>query len=464
MNGKLSSDLSQMDAIFEETLREAKSFLAKLPSRVVSHSDLAEQKPNALPQEGIGASQTLRLFKDCFDPLLVASGGPRYWGYVTGGATPASLLGDWLASTYDQNTQTMNGEGDISGRIEKETIQLLLDLFQLPKSFLGGFVTGATMSNFTGLAVGRQWLGRKLGRDIAKQGICEPLTILTANAHSSAVKSLAMLGIGRDAIQEVAIASGNREAICLTDLKEKIASLEGKPFILISSAGTVNTVDFDDFRAIAKLKEEHHFWWHIDAAFGAFAACSPQTRHLIDGWESADSITIDCHKWLNVPYDSAIFLVRNEHRHLQVETFQNSSAPYLGDPLENFNYLNFLPENSRRLRALPTWFSLMAYGKKGYQDIVDNCVSIAKKLGDFIEASPEFKLLAPVRLNTVCFKPNLVDSSEFLKRLNASGRVFMTATRYQGESGVRAALVNWRTTDTDLAIAIEEIQKALKES
>ena len=163
-------------------------------------------------------------------------------------------------------------------------------------------------------------------------------------------------------------------------MEDHIQTLNGAPFILISSAGTVNTVDFDDFAAIRKLKEKYNFWWHIDAAFGGFAACSDTYKYLVRDWEYADSITVDCHKWLNVPYESAVFFIKEEYKLLQVETFQNSNAPYLGDPLESFNYLNFLPENSRRLKALPAWFSLMAYGKDGYRDIVENSIFVQSNL------------------------------------------------------------------------------------
>jgi glutamate/tyrosine decarboxylase-like PLP-dependent enzyme len=233
----------------------------------------------------------------------------------------------------------------------------------------------------------------------------------------------------------------------------------------VSSGGTVNTVDFDDFQAIAALKERYRFWWHIDAAFGGFAACSPAHKHLVDGWEHADSITIDCHKWLNVPYDSAIFFVKEQYSVLQTETFQNSNAPYLGNPFENFSYLNFLPENSRRLRALPAWFTLLAYGKEGYRDIVESSVAMAKLLGTYIEHHPRFALLAPVRLNTVCFTLKGAEHQEnvasFLTALNDSGRVFMTPTVYQGEKCIRAAFVNWRTQENDVQIAIQALEDAL---
>ncbi|MFP7658202.1 pyridoxal phosphate-dependent decarboxylase family protein [Chryseobacterium proteolyticum] len=206
----------------------------------------------------------------------------------------------------------------------------------------------------------------------------------------------------------------------------------------------------------------------MDAAFGGFAACSDETKHLLEGWEQADSITVDCHKWLNVPYESAVFFVKDQYRLLQVETFQNSNAPYLGDPLENFSYLNFLPENSRRLKALPAWFSIMAYGKQGYQEIVENNIRWAKQLGHFIDSSSDFKLLAPVRLNTVCFTlKNEADQdkvNEFLEKLNSTGKVFMTPTFYNQHKGIRAAFVNWRTNENDISMVFDlmkEISKTL---
>jgi glutamate/tyrosine decarboxylase-like PLP-dependent enzyme len=336
----------------------------------------------------------------------------------------------------------------------------------LPKDFLGGFVTGATLSNFTCLAVARQWLGNQLGKDFAKEGVSGQLHVLTATPHSSAVKSLAMLGLGSSNFTKIQVLTGNREAIDVADLEEKILAQQGQPFILITSGGTVNTVDFDDFEAIAALKAKYNFWWHIDAAFGAFAVLSPTHRHLLHGWELADSITIDCHKWLNVPYENAVFFVKEKHNRLQVETFQNSNAPYLGNPLENFSYLNFLPENSRRLRALPVWFALQAYGKTGLASVVETCIQAAQTFGEFIESHPGFELLAPVRLNTVCFTLSGAENQDqvqsFLSQLNDTGLVFMTPTVYNGKKGIRAAFVNWLTKEVDVRLVTDKMVALLE--
>jgi len=460
MNSVLLHDLNDINNILEETKKRSIDFLDNIENIPTSNKESIDVNKQ-LNELGLGSLGALEEFNQRLAPLMVASSGPRYWGFVTGGSTPASIVGDWLASVYDQNTQSTKGHGGTSALIEFETINLLFQLLELPKSFLGGFVTGATMSNFTCLGVARQWFGKEFGKDFAKNGITEAITIFTATPHSSSIKSLSMLGIGSQNYTIIKTIEGNREAIDLNDLERNIKVLNGKPFILISSAGTVNTADFDDFRAIVKLKEKYNFWWHIDAAFGGFAAVSDKTKHLVEGWEGADSITIDCHKWLNVPYESAFYLIKEKYTALQIETFQNSNAPYLGNPLENFNYLNVLPENSRRLKALPVWFSLRAYGKNGFQDIVENSIAMALKFGDFVNENENLELLAPTRLNNVCFTlrgdHNQEKVSLFLENLNDTRKVFMTPTLYQNRKGIRASFVNWRTTEDDIRIVINEM-------
>ncbi|MCD2426030.1 pyridoxal-dependent decarboxylase [Niabella pedocola] len=454
MNKQLQEDLSSLEKIMQLVSRQGLDYLKQIDERYTVANGAAAPL-GSLPEKGLGTIETLQQFNNRWEPLMVASSGPRYWGFVTGGTTPAAIAGDWLTPIYDQNTQAIKGDGDISAAIELETVHLLQELLELPDDFLGGFVTGATMSNFTCLAVARQWLGQQLGSDIAKEGITKPLPVLTATPHSSSVKSLALLGFGSNNITAVKTIEGNREAMDMAALEAQIRQLNGQPFILISSAGTVNTVDFDDFNAIAALKKQYPFWWHIDAAFGGFAILSETHKHLLQGWEQADSITVDGHKWLNVPYENAVYFIKRAHRLLQVSTFQNSNAPYLGDPLEQFNYLNLLPENSRRLKALPAWFTLNAYGREGYRYIIENSIKLARDFGAFIESCPQLQLLAPVRLNTVCFSlsgaaGDAKKVAAFLSALNKTGEVFMTQTQYKEQAGIRAAFVNFRTTEKDI--------------
>ncbi len=467
MNQTLQTDLENLSMLLEKAKVQGLDYLNSLAQRPTSTKHTADHRHKIL-EKGIGTSGALQQFNERFEPLIVSSSGPRYWGFVTGGSTPASIVGDWLTSIYDQNPQHIKGHGDISANIEIETIKLMLDLFGLPSDFSGGFVTGATLSNFTCLGVARQWVGRQRGKDFAKQGISEKIEIVTATPHSSSIKSLSLLGMGSSNVSKIKTLEGNREAMDTHELENKLNALQGEPCILISSGGTVNTVDFDDFIAIAKLKEKYNFWWHIDAAFGGFAACTDSHRHLLSGWEFADSITIDCHKWLNVPYESGLFFVKEKYNALQIETFQNSNAPYLGNQMEHFDYLNFLPENSRRLKALPAWFSLIAYGKQGIKDMVENNIRLAKRFGELIEQENKFELLAPVRLNTVCFtlrgNENQHQVQSFLNRLNDFGKVFMTPTVYKERKGIRAAFVNWRTTEKDISLVTELMKEVILNS
>lgn len=453
------NELENLDELLGRVKEEGLAFLENLEARPTAAVN--QSVPHLpLPRRGGGATAALEYFQKHYRKLMVASAGPRYWGFVTGGVTPAALAGDWLTAVYDQNTQSLQGEGDVSAIIEKQTIRLLCELLHLPGHFTGGFVTGATMSNFTGLAVARQWAGQWSGRDIARNGVGGELVLMAATPHSSVIKSLAMLGIGSNNVELIQTLPG-REAIDVAYLESRLEKCKDKPVIVNCSAGTVNTVDFDDITAVAALKEKYGFWLHIDAAFGGFAACSPEYGHLVAGWEHADSITIDCHKWMNVPYDSAVSLVRDAHIHLQVSTFQNSNAPYLGDPSENFSYLNFLPENSRRFRALPAWFSLNAYGREGFQWIVENSIARASDLAGYLQESDHFELAAPLRLNVVCFRlKNEPDKMPvFLKLLNSRGKVFITATFLSGRSALRAAFVNYRTSENDIQIAIHEMEE-----
>jgi glutamate/tyrosine decarboxylase-like PLP-dependent enzyme len=465
MNDTLNKDLQNIDVVLESAKVLSVDYLNRLDTTATGVANPLRMLP-VLSNDGLGALQTQTLFEKSFLPNIIASSGSRYWGFVTGGTTPAAIAGDWLASVFDQNTQSDKGNGDVSAILELHTVKLLLQLFNLPEDFMGAFVSGATMSNFTGLAVARQWLARQKGYDAAIEGIKPGMKIYTATPHSSAIKSLSMLGIGSSNIIAVPVLP-DRECMDMIAFEKLISQHPEESFILIASGGTVNTVDFDNMEFIASLKSKYNFWWHIDAAFGGFANCSPAYQHLLKGWEGADSITIDNHKWLNVPYDSAVIFTRKEHAMLQVQVFQNSNAPYLGDPLQNFTFLNYVPENSRRFRALPAWFSLMAYGTEGYRAIVESNIQLANEFAAAIEASAFYKLASPVRLNTVCFTLKEEEGSKekinlILAELNKRGKVFMTPTVYKDKTCIRAAMVNWRTAKEDVEIAMNELDEVYK--
>ena len=442
MFAKLAEDLAELPVLLDETRSYAARVLAGLEDRPAG-VPAAGYALAALPEGGDGLRAALQVFASRWEPGFSASAGPRYLGFVTGGTTPAALAGDWLTSTLDQNAH-----GDVGAAVtalEQETVGWLGSLFGL--GMPGAFVTGATMSNLVGLAVGREWIGARSGVSIANDGVTAPIRVLSGTPHSSISKALSILGIGRRQLVPVPTLP-DREAVDVVALERELAA---GPAIVVANAGTVNTTDFDDIRAIAELKSRYEFWLHVDAAFGGFAAVSPDYAPLLDGWSQADSVCVDLHKWLNVPYDSAVQFTR--HRDLQVRVFENVAA-YLGNPGATPNLMRLTPESSRRLRALPAWFALAAYGRSGYREIVERNIACAQDMGARLAGSPQWRLLAPVRLNIVCFtvsgSPTTERIATILDELTRSGEAFLSPTVYQGVPAIRAAFSNWRTTTADV--------------
>jgi glutamate/tyrosine decarboxylase-like PLP-dependent enzyme len=461
MHALLTDDWDSLKEILSHTVDVAQKHFDRQetlpPGRFIPDITMRD-----LPETGIGAMAVLDYFEENFATQLANSTGPRYFGFVTGGSTPASVAGDWLVSAYDQNACGSNDS--IAPQLERQTIHFFKQLFGLDQAYFGSFVTGATLANFTNIALARQWVGEQQGVDLSNDGLAHstPFKIISATPHSSIAKCLSMLGIGRQASLRVDTLP-HREAIDIDALEEALKKNPG-PQVVVANAGTVNTVDFDDLAAIGRLKSSYNFWLHVDAAFGGFAACSEKYAHYLRGINHADSITIDAHKWLNVPYDAAMQFTR--HKNIQLRVFQNSAA-YLGDPEKSPDYFHYTPENSRRFRALPAWFTLMAYGKAGYREIVERNCDVAFYFGDLINSSGNFRLLSPVRMNVVCF--TLSDSDltpemirQFLEAVRDDGRVFFTPTFYKGIPAIRAAISNWLTEKQHIEVAFQVLQTVNK--
>ncbi|MFI9403206.1 pyridoxal phosphate-dependent decarboxylase family protein [Nocardia sp. NPDC052316] len=460
MDENLANDLAELPALLDAVRASATDLLTGIDTRPVARAPKAVALED-LPEHGIGLHRALALFRERWEPGFSGSAGPRYFGFVTGGATPASIAGDWLTGVLDQNA--MSGEDSTAVELERQTVDWIGRLFGLDQH-TGAFVSGATMSNFVGLAIAREWLGEQRGISVADAGVgaLGPVHVLSGTPHSSIVKSLSMLGIGRASVQLVPTLPG-REAVDVARLGDALAALDGRPAIVVANAGTVNTVDFDDLRAIAALRHRYPFWLHVDGAFGAFAALSPEHAALVDGLDAADSVCVDLHKWLNVPYDAAVQFTR--HRDLQLRVFLNSAA-YLTAPTGTPDFGHLVPENSRRLRALAAWFSLTAYGRDGHQDIVRRNISCANILAERLAETGLLRIVAPVRLNVVCFTLADRATAERIDALTAAiaetGETFVTPTVYEEQPALRAAFSNWRTTNADVDRAAEAITAAAR--
>ncbi|MEM9596353.1 MAG: pyridoxal-dependent decarboxylase [Acidobacteriota bacterium] len=449
-------DRQDLPEILTAARDAAVAFLEGLPRRPAARRPPAEHlAPNDLPERGVGALAAVDRFRSRFEEGLSGSAGPRYLGFVTGGSTPAAVAGDWLAAAYDQN---LSNDGDsIATAVELETLGMLRSLFGLGDAFHGAFVSGATQANVVSLAAAREWAAQRQGVDLAADGLygLPPIPVLGGTPHASVEKALSILGMGRRI--EIVPCLPGRRSVDPQALDRHLESLDGAPAIVIASAGEVNTGDFDDLAALGEICRRRGAWLHVDGAFGLFAACDPDRSHLLKGLESADSLATDGHKWLNVPYDSGLVFTR--HLGLQERVF-HAVAAYLGDGPD---LLHRTPENSRRFRALPAWMTLVAYGRDGYRELIRQNCAQAEELGRRLDASKHFDLLAPVRLNIVCFalaRGGTAERDQLLSDLVDDGRAFLTPTVFNGRPGLRAAFSNATTTDTDVgtvARALEEL-------
>ncbi|RED49801.1 pyridoxal phosphate-dependent decarboxylase family protein [Aestuariispira insulae] len=459
---QMKADLSSLPAVLDVARKIACDFWdesAKRPAAVVEVPSIDHWQ---LPETGPGAAAALGIFQKEILPHFSASVGPRYFGFVTGGATPAALAGDWLAGATDQNPAS---PGDsIAADLIDQTVKMLLDLFHLPQgAFDGALTTGATAANLLGLTTGREWCARNAGIDVTNDGMTAlgPVQVFSACPHASLIKVLGISGIGRKAWVPVG-RIGESEAMDPEALDAALAASDNPNKIVVASTGTVTANDFDDLEAIADICERNGAWLHVDAAFGIFARCLPEMAPLAKGLERADSITADGHKWLNVPYDCGIFFTR----HIDLlERAHGVHAAYLKTEAEAPTYGHRGVENSQRLRALPAWMTLQAYGRKGVEDIVRVNCSFAAQLGAWIDASDAYELLCPVKLNVVTFRGRFTDSdqdrmnADLLRAINRDGRIFCTPGVMNGQSGIRAAISNWRTDDADLDIAITALSE-----
>ena len=362
----------------------------------------AERLAGALPGEGTGSIAALRDLVEAASEGATRSAGPRFFHFVMGGGTPAALGADWLTSALDQVAFNWISS-PFAMRLEQISLDWLKELFRLPRAWSGVFTSGATMANFTGLAAGRRWWAAQHGADVEEDGLAglPPVPVLGGGyVHASATKALAMLGIGRRQVRTFpADATGRLD---IEGLERALRRLDGSPAILLATAGDVNAGGFDPIDEMANLAEAYGAWLHVDGAFGLFAAVSPTTRELVRGIGRAHSVSFDGHKWLNVPYDCGIAFVHDPAVHLGAFS---ASAAYLGaQELDRPAFGNFSPEMSRRARALAVWATLRAYGRNGYQAMVERHVELARGLADQVDAEPELERLADVPLNVVCFR------------------------------------------------------------
>ncbi|HEY6725926.1 MAG TPA: pyridoxal-dependent decarboxylase [Polyangiaceae bacterium] len=417
-----------------------------------------------LPERGCGAAETLEQLLRLNHEAGANTNGPRCFHFVIGGTTPAAQAADLLATAFDAMAYSWVLT-PVAVQMERQALDWLKEMFGLPESFAGVMVTGATMANFTCLAAARQWWGEAQGFDVSEVGLggAPPLPVFSSGlVHASTLKALAMLGIGRGQLRR--FASDGFGRVDLAGLSRALDELRGNPAVVVVNAGEVNAGEFDPVEAMIALARKHNSWVHVDGAFGLFAKLSPRTEHLVDGVGRADSVTVDGHKWLNVPYDSGYAFVRDHGLLGRAFRYSADYLPVADTQRPTPGALG--PESSRRARSFAVWATLKAYGRAGQQAIVEHCLDLAQHFAAVVKRTPGLELMREPGLNIVPFRFNpgqLPDDA--LDQLNqrlgeivlGDGR-FMVGTSKLGQRTVfRPAFSNWRTRTSDVEAFAEVI-------
>jgi len=469
----MSSRFEDTVAALERAAALAREFVAGLDERPVGLPIAADGLRDALggplPERGEDPQAVLEALVRASDPGIVASAGPRYFGFVTGGALPAALGAEWLTSVWDQNAWTY-AASPAGSVVEEVAGRWLIDLFGLPPSTSVGFTTGATMASFSALAAARHAVLARQGYDVEEQGLGDAPAIevfVGEAAHATIFAALQMLGLGRGRARRVAADEAGR--MRPETLGAALADAFGEnacgPAIVCAQAGEVNTGSFDPLEPIAALCRGRGAWLHVDGAFGLWATVSPARRHLARGAEAADSWTVDGHKWLNVPYDAGYVFVRDAAAH---RAALGMGAAYYVIAEEERDNFHFAPESSRRARGFATWAALRSLGREGVAELVERCCALARRAAARLGAEPGVEILNEVVLNQVLvrFAPRAGDADAFtrevIRRIQAEGTCWLGGTTWRGRAAARISVSNAATTETDIDRSVDAILRCAR--
>lgn len=432
--------------LLSDAATRATRYLESLKTRRVAPTANATREVDRLcgplPEKGEDPSAVLRLLDELGSPATVGSAGGRYFGFVVGSSLPAALAANWLAGAWNQNTAA-HVMSPVATRLEVTTLEWIRELLGLPPTARGAFVTGDTMANFSCLAAARHALLQDKGWDIEARGLFEAPSVTVVvgeEVHVSVLKALSLLGFGRDRIVKIPVDDQGRMRA------DRLPSIPGPALICIQS-GNVNTGAFDPAREICEWAHRQGFWVHVDGAFGLWANTTPSRRHLAAGIEEADSWALDCHKWLNVPYDSGIVFVR-DGRHLRA-AMSGTAAAYLpqselGEPME------YAPEMSRRARGVDAWAALRSLGTSGIADLVDRCCRHASQMATLLGAAGH-RILNDVVLNQVLVSfGSDEETRRVIEAVQRDGTCWCGGTVWHGEVAMRISVSSWATTDDDI--------------
>jgi glutamate/tyrosine decarboxylase-like PLP-dependent enzyme len=451
--------MDQYSAALDRAHRHALDWLSSLERRPVppqaSIDQVTQALGAALPDDGSDAAEVVDLLAEACDPGLTATGSGRFFGFVVGGTHPAALAADWLVSTWDQNCG-LRRVTPAHTAVEDVTSAWLLDLLGLPGGSAVGFVTGATMANFTGLAAGRDAVLRRAGWDVAERGVSggpRVRVLVGAERHDTVDLVLRYLGLGSPELVGV----DDQGRLRADALQSALTDGSDEPTLVVLQAGNVHSGGFDPFPEAITAAHAHGAWVHVDGAFGLWAAAAPSYRHLVRGCEEADSWTTDAHKTLNVPYDSGLVIVRDA---AALRAAMGMHGAYLmhdelGEPFDK------VPELSRRGRAFPVWAVLRSLGRSGMAELVERLCRHASTFAAGLEAITDATVLNDVEFTQVCATFGSDQrTEEVVRRLLADGTTWMSGSTWHDRSVLRISVSNWSTTENDVARSLDAVRTA----
>ncbi|MEZ5759168.1 MAG: pyridoxal-dependent decarboxylase [Emcibacteraceae bacterium] len=438
-----------------ETAREFENNLKTGP--VVPPKDAIDalvEFNEAMPAGKTDALDVIRQLRRLGNPATTLSRSGRFFGFVVGGTLPVSVAADWLTSTWDQNS-ALTMLGYVNAKLEQVSQRWIIELLSLPQGTAVGFVTGATMAGFTALSSARTRIYKNLGYDLKTCGVRRAPKIrfiISEDIHATNIRALNYMGYGAEDFEFVPVDDQGRMRL------DQMPPLDNS-CIILAQAGNINSGAFDNFPEICARARKVGAWVHIDGAFGGWIKVSPTRAHLGEGMELADSWSIDCHKWLNVPYDSAIAICRD--REAILETF-SISASYLtteGERIPN----NFTPELSRRARGIDVWAALKHLGREGFGEMIDRCCDHATWFSGELQKIG-FTIMNDVVINQIVFC--LADHDDqrlkqIMDHVAASGKTWFGPTHWQGRDVYRMSISSHETTRADLDIALGAIKDAI---
>jgi len=436
----------------------ALEFVASLPDRpVAARADAASLLATLggpLPATGEDAVSVVDRLARAAEPGLVATAGPRYFGFVIGGSVPAARAIDSLVGTWDQNA-ALFAASPAAAVVEDVAAGWILDLLGLPATASVGFVTGGQMANFTCLAAARHAVLERVGWDVERDGLMgapRVNIVVSAESHATILAALRLVGFGSGrAIRVPADAQGRMRGEAL---RAALEGLDG-PTIVCAQAGNVDTGAFDELAAIGALTRAQGAWLHVDGAFGLWAGAAPHRRHLVDGLVLADSWATDAHKWLNVPYDSGIAIVADPAAHHGSMTVRGA---YLvrGRDGERDNH-DWVPESSRRARGFAVYAALRSLGRAGVAELIEHDCQLATRMADLLGEEPGIAILNDVVLNQVLLRVQPQDGRDpdaltraAIAGIQADGTCWLGGTRWHDQQAMRISVSNWSTTEADI--------------